>query len=643
MTERPEDDDTVCPRCAVGCRLAPGGGRAVGRAGPANPEGRLCQKGIRAFESVPERERLTHPLVRRDGHLEVASWDGALGRLVDGVESTIASHGADALAFLGAPRSTNEANYLLGKLARTLGTNNVDNRARLCHAEVSRALTERVGWAATTAGLPDLRAADVILVVGANPAERQPVAFNSHVRPAVADGATLVHVDPVGNRTTRLADEHLAPRPGTDGLLLDALCATILEAGDHDDAFVRNRTAGFEKFVEGVSAIDRDRALDAVGVDDATVSRLADRLGTADGVAAVVGTGIEGGDGRTAESLLNLLLLTGNLGRSGAGLFVCRGLTNEQGAIDAGCVPDRLPGHQPVTDDDARARVAEVWGVEAPPTPGGTAEELLEQFGDGVRTALVVGENPAVSKRDSDWLAGRLDALDTLAVAELTHSGTTRHADVVFPAATGLETRGTVTNLDRQVQPRAPVREPPDGVRSDFEILRAIGRRSVGAAFEYDDPTAVFEEFASVAPTHRGMAVPDAGGERWPPDAGAALYRRRFETGDGLASFATPRPSVDSTDDGRLRLVVGGRATDERPARESERSVRLHPGDAASRGIPEGCRIRVGADDVAVTGVAELDGSVRSGTVFLRAVLADPLVRAGVTAVCVAPASESAR
>lgn len=643
MSERGEDPDTVCPRCAVGCRLAPGEGRAEGRAGPANPEGRLCQKGIRTFESLPDSERLTRPLVRRDGRLEPTSWDGALERLVDGVARTVAGQGADALAFLGAPRSTNEANYLLGKLARTLGTNNVDNRARLCHVSVSRALAERVGWAATTGGLPDLRAANLILVVGANPAERQPVAFNSHVRPAVADGATLVHVDPVGNRTTRLADSHLAPRPGTDGLLLDVLCATLLAEGDHDDAFVRNRTTGFEGFVEGVSAIDRRRAIGATGVDESAVRRLANRLGDADAVAAVVGTGIEGEDGTAADSLLNLLLLTGNLGRPGAGLFVFRGLTNEQGAIDAGCVPDRLPGHQSVTDPAARARVADAWGIEPPPTPGGTAQELLEQFGDGVRTALVVGENPAVSKRDAGWVADRLDGLDTLAVVELTHSATTRHADVVLPAAAGLESHGTVTNLDRQVQPRTPVREPPEGVRSDFEILRAVGRRLVGAAFDYDDPAAAFEEFASVAPTHRGMAVPDGDGERWPPESGPTLYRREFETADGLARFVGPGGVVEPPEEDRLRLVVGGRATAEGATGDADGPIRLHPEDAADRAIPDRCRIRVSADGVGVTGVAELDDAVRSGTVFLGAELADPLVRAGVTNVRVARASESAR
>lgn len=630
-------DGTVCPRCAVGCRLRAqrDHSRAKGVAGPANPDGRLCQKGVQAFESLPDADRITRPLVRSEGALEPTTWADALDRVVEGIEATVEEYGPDALSFMGAPRSTNEANYLLQKVARTLGTNNVDNRARLCHVSTATALSRRIGWPASTNGLADLRDADLILTVGANPAQRQPVAFNSYVRPALTDGAALVHIDPVGNQTTRVADVHISPRPGTDAVVLTLLCRAVLDAGGHDESFIDRRTASFEQFTDALAVIDRERLTGRAGVDWATLCRTAARLADADRIAAIVGTGIEDDDCAASDALVNLLLLTGSFGRRGTGIYVFRGLANEQGATDAGCVPDRLPGHQPVTDPDARSRVADVWGVEPPPTAGLTAHQLLAQSGEDIRAAVVVGENPAVSKRDPEWVETRLDGLDTLAVVELTHSATTRHADVVLPAGAGVETRGTVTNLDRQVQPLRPVYTPPDGVRSDWEILRTLGRRLCGGQFDYPDMEAVFEEFTRVAPTHHGMAVPGTDGTRWPSDSGRVLYREAFETASGRAPFVVPPLTVGTPDSDGLTLVVGGRATAVERATDAEQTVRLHPEDATTRDITDGTRVRVGADGVTVEGVATVSDTVRTGTVFLHAQLADALLRTDTRAVAV--------
>ena len=633
-----DNRETICSLCAVGCRLAPGaeGSRAVGREGPVNTGGRLCRKGIHALEGIPDDERLTAPLVRRDGSLEPASWTAAYDRVISGIERAVERHGPDTLAFLGAPHSTTEENYLLGKLARTLGTNNVDNRARLCHVSSARALSDRLGWPASTNGLADLRDAAVILVVGANPAERQPIAFNSYVRPAVNAGATLIHVDPVGNETTRLADVHLAPRPDTDGLVLDLLCAAVLDAGGVDRSFVEMRTSGTDRFVDELAALDRAAFAEAAGVEQDAVERVAETISDADGMAAIVGTGIETDEREpsAADSLLNLLLLTGNVGRPGAGLHVFRGLSNEQGATDAGCVPDRLPGHQPLDDPEARTRIEREWGVAPPETPGRTAHELLAAFGQEIHCALVVGENPGVSKRDPDWIGDRLGGLDTLAVVELTESETTRNADVVLPAAAPAEKRGTMTNLDRRIQPLQAVREPPASARTDFEILRTIGAEF--GEFEYEDPGDAFAELCAVAPPYRGIEYPEPGeqGARWPAGSGRVLYREAFRTPDGRAPLVSPAHRPESTPGSGLELVGGGRATDASSAGE-EGQVRLHPADAADRDVADGDRVRVATGGAAVEGVAVLDDAVRQGTVSMHATLADPLVRAGVDRVSI--------
>ncbi|WP_135819636.1 molybdopterin oxidoreductase family protein [Halostella litorea] len=641
MTDEGPDPSTVCPRCAVGCHLEPGdGGRASGRPGPANPNGRLCAKGVAAFE--PLDDRLTEPLVRRDGELVAASWETAYDRVAEGFRRIRDRHGPDALAFLGAPHCTNEENYLLQKLARTLGTNNVDNRARLCHSGTARALSERVGWPATTNGLDDVGDADVILVAGANPAKRQPVAFNSFVRPAVADGTTLVHVDPVGNETTRLADVHLAPRPGTDATVFDLLAAGVVEAGGVDREFVAERTRGYEAFAAALGgSFDREAALSAAGVDPATLDRVADRIASADRVAAMVGTGVEGGEGpaNAPDSLLNLLLLTGNLGRRGTGLHVLRGLVNEQGATDAGCVPDRLPGHRSVTDPNARDRVAEAWGTAPPADPGMTATELLGAFGDEVRGALVVGENPAVSKRQLDWVRDRLDALDLLAVVEVAESETTRHADVVLPAASGVEKAGTVTNLDRHVQRLRPTASPPSDARPDAAVLRDLGKRLLpdSGHFDYESVGEVFDELTAVAPPYAGATYAEISEtpRRWPFDRDGVLYRESFDTPDGLAPFEPPGGVAEPAPETGLVLVTGGRSSDADDA--GDRTVRLHPDDAADRGVERNAPVLVTDGDTTVDATATLDDGVRRGAAYVHAVDADPFLRCGATTVDVRP------
>jgi formate dehydrogenase major subunit len=646
VTDRPSTG-TVCPLCGVGCRLTPGeGSRARGVAGSANPNGRLCRKGVRAFD-LPDEDRLTRPAVRRgdgSGDRRPVTWEAAYDRVVDRFEAIVDAHGPDALAFFGAPHCTNEENYLLGKLARTLGTNNVDNRARACHVSAARTLETRLGWPATTGRLADVREADVIVVAGANPAERQPVAFDGFVRPAVNEGATLVHLDPVGNRTTRLADVHLAPRPGTDALVFDLLSARVADAGGVDRAFVDRRTRGDAAFTAALADLDREAARSVAGVDADALDRVARLVADADGVAGLVGTGIEGGPDGTnaAAALLHLLLLTGNVGRPGGGMYVLRGLANEQGATDAGCVPDRLPGHQPVSDPAARARVAAEWGVDPPSIPGKTAAESLEAFGDEVRGALVVGENPAISKRDPDWLVDRLAALDTLVVVDLIPSETTRRADVVLPAAAGVEKAGTFTNLERRVQRARPASSPPGAARSDFRILRDLGARLVGPdAFDAADVAAVFEEWTRVAPTHADVSYADVGpeGRQWPFDDGGRLYRETFDTPDGRAAFGTTQPVVDPAADGGLRLVTGGRTSGFYGDGAADRTLRIHPADADERGLDDGRDVVVTNGAATVEATLRRDDDVRRGTVYLPARVADPLLRCETSAVDVRPAS----
>ncbi|ELZ28492.1 formate dehydrogenase subunit alpha [Halogeometricum pallidum JCM 14848] len=646
-TRRYAPVDTVCPSCSVGCglRYSDRTGGAVGREGaPVNPEGRLCPKGIEAFDGLDE-DRLTTPLVREDGTLVPASWEEALDRVERELGGLVDAHGPDSLAFLGAPRCTNEENYLFGKLARTLGTNNVDNRARICHRSAVTATTRRFGCGAMTNTLEDISEADVFLVVGSNPAAQQPIAFDSYVRPAVNDGATLVHVDPRANRTTRAADVHLAARPGTDALLVRLLLAELLELDAVDREFVEERTTGFEAFADSFEEFDVDAGVERTGVDAEKIRRVARAVGDADGTAVIVGTGAEAPDHRgtaTVDALLNLLLLTGNVGRRGAGMNVLRGLNNEQGANDVGMRPTTLPGFDPVDDPEARERVAAEWGVDPPTDPGLSELEAVRAFGDDVRGAYVLGENPAVTRMETQFVARKFESLDFLLVQDIAPSETVEHADVVLPGSAWAEKDGTVTNLDRQVQRMRAAASPPDSARRDLDIVRELGRRLTGTAFAPETPEGVFEEITRVNPLYAGMSYAglESGSQRWPFPEGATegvgvLHRDRFMNGEKRAPLlpvdATDdtEEDADDADDSSPGLVVltrkqvneGGSGADDGDAPE----LLVHPDDAASRGIRNGDRVVLDGAE-AVEAVASLSPEVREGAVFLDAEWADRLL-----------------
>ncbi|ELK49973.1 formate dehydrogenase subunit alpha, partial [Haloferax sp. BAB-2207] len=357
--------ESVCPYCGVGCgiRYDADRGSAVGWNGPVNTRGELCPKGAAAWDVVDHDERLTTPLVRVNGRLVEATWDEAFDRIEREFSRVVADHGPDSTFFFSSSNCTNEENYLLQKTARALGTNNVDNCARLCHASTVAAMGDRFGAGAMTNSLSDLGEADVFLVTGANPAEQHPVIFRSYLLPALKSGTTMIHVDPRENQTTKAADIHLPVKPGFDIPLLNAMAAVVVEEGLVDEAFVAERTTGFETLREHLSGLDIDAEAERAGVDPADLRAAASAYGEADRAAVFTGMGMSqhhcGTD--NVQALINLPLLTGNVGKAGTGVNPLRGQNNVQGAGDVGALPNVLPGYRPVTDDDARAAVSDVW------------------------------------------------------------------------------------------------------------------------------------------------------------------------------------------------------------------------------------------------------------------------------------------
>ena len=650
MSEREaEPNESVCPYCGVGCgiRYDTDRGSAVGWKGPVNTKGELCPKGAAAWDVVEHEDRLTQPLVRVNGRLVEATWEEAFDVIEREFDRIVTESGPDSVFFFTSSNCTNEENYVFQKTARKLGTNNVDNCARLCHASTVAAMANRFGAGAMTNSLDDLTEADVFLVTGANPAEQHPVIFRSYLLPALKSGTKLIHVDPRENATTKGADIHLPVKPGYDIPLLNAMAALIVEEGLVDESFVAERTTGFDVLREYLADIDVDAEAERAGVDPEDLRAAARAYGEADRAAIFTGMGMSqhhcGTD--NVHTLINLPLLTGNVGKPGTGVNPLRGQNNVQGAGDVGGLPNVLPGYRDVTDADARTAVAEVWGFEPPATPGLTEVEATHRFGDDVRAAYVFGENPVVTEPNANQVERQFEKLDFCVVHDVFLTETAEYADVVLPGSVWAEKSGTVTNTDRQVIRMRQNVAPPENARTDLDILREFAERVTGMDTP-ESPEAVFDELRAVAPIYAGMSYEGigTGSQRWPFPEGATegtaiLHADRFETGSETAPLRVVEhvDPADQLEDGELVLTTGRvlqhfnsgaltRRSGVLMRMRGEDVLQIHPDDAADRGIEDGDVVRIENERGAVTVAAEVTPAIRRGTVFTTFHYADPLI-----------------
>ncbi len=543
---------TTCVRCAVGCghvqqAVDQGYGLDLVRGDPSHPvnRGLACQRGV-SETADPDGEWLTRPLVRTNGELTATTWDVALSAAAEGIASA-AERDPDSVAVLGSGQQTNEAAYALGKLARAgIGTKHYDANTTLCMASAVTAYYDAFGSDAPPPTYDDIPEADTHLVWGANPAAAHPVMFRWIADSAADDGSELLVVDPVGSETAEVADEHVAPDPGTDLALARAVLARVVDTDRVDDAFVERATAGFDDLRAALP--DAAEAAETAGVSADTVDRLAAAL--ADDTLLYWGMGVNQSTQGTATAgaLVDLCLATGNLG-PGTGPFSLTGQANSMGTRVCSS-KGTWPGHRPFDDPDAREAVASAWDVpvaalaaDTGPGPVG----IVDAIGDDVDVCWTVATNPAAGLPDATRARERLDDA-FLVVQDAFRSETVEHADVVLPAATWGETDGTVTNMERRVSRVRPATDTPSGVRSDLNIIAAIAARVAPDLLGRPpvDPEAVFDELADLtAGTPADMSgigydrLDAAGAVRWPaPDAETEGGYRYHDDGDW--SFPTP-------------------------------------------------------------------------------------------------------
>ncbi len=667
--------DSVCPYCGVGCgiRYHVSDGVIVQVSGreddPVN-RGRLCVKGRYGFDYAQHPQRLTVPLIRRPerypkGPLSAdvrgegqgrrragglvdydeimpafreASWDEALDLVAARFLAIKTAHGGGALAGFGSAKCSNEDNYLFQKLVRAVfGTNNVDHCTRLCHASSVAALMETIGSGAVSNVFADVQYADAILVIGSNTEENHPVAA-TFIKEAAKRGALLIVMDPRRPGLADHADEYLRFKPGTDVALLNAFMHVIIRDGMVDEAFVRQRTEGFEALRETVRPYTPERAEKITGVSRETIERVARQYGGAGAAMIFWGMGISQHTTGTdnARSLISLALLTGNLGRPGTGLHPLRGQNNVQGASDVGLIPMVYTDYQPVTDAAVRRKFESAWGVVLDAQPGLTVVEITSAALEGrIKGMMMMGENPFLSDPNTNKVRKALAHLEFLVVQDIFLTETAEFADVILPATSFAEKEGTYTNTDRRVQLGRKAIEPPGEARTDWKVIAEIATR-MGYPMRYQSAEEIFREITALSPNLAGLSYDKLGtaGTLWPcpaPDhpGTSVLFTETFPRGRGRFVPAEFAPAVELPDDEYPLVLNTGRVLEHwhtgsmtrrskaLDALEPSPFVEVCPADLDAHGIADGDWVRVSSRRGAIVLRARRSERTHPGSVFI--------------------------
>ncbi|OYR53246.1 formate dehydrogenase subunit alpha, partial [Halorubrum sp. E3] len=508
--------DTTCGYCAVGCRFdLYSDGEEILAARPTEAEDApvngisTCVKGKFGYDFVNSDDRLTTPLVRDErGEFREATWDEALSRVVEGLGSIQEEHGGEALSVIASSKATNEENYLMGKFARqVLGTNSVDNCNRLCHSSTVAGLAKTYGYGAASISTDDLEIADCVLLTGSNTTEAHPV-LATRIKQNVRDGADLLVFDPREVQIAEYATQYTRVNPGYDAVWINAITRHIVNNDLYDEAFVEERTTGFEAVREAVQEFTPERVEEVTGVPHEEIVSAAETIADADRCVFGWTLGLTEHSHGTENvmAMANLAAVTGNLGKPGTGVSPFRGQNNVQGGGgDMGPLPDNFPGYQDIADDEIRAKFEEAWECEISPEYGYyTTQMFLAADDDDLRGMYIIGENAALSEPGVNHAEDILEELEFLVVQDLFVNETAQYADVVLPACSFVEKTGTFTNTDRTVQMVNEVMEPKGDSRPDWEILQALANR-MGREWSYDSTAEIMEEVNSLTPLYGGV------------------------------------------------------------------------------------------------------------------------------------------
>ncbi|MFC0215726.1 molybdopterin oxidoreductase family protein [Paenibacillus chartarius] len=651
--------DTQCPFCSVQCKMQIIEHKVDGAQSPTYSvipkpnlasEGRLCIKGMNAYQHVLTGERILHPMLKKDGTFVRISWEEAYELIIHKFNDIRSQYGSDAIALYGGGSLTNESAYVLGKFARVaLRTKYIDYNGRFCMSAAASAGVKALGIdRGLTNQLSDIEQARCIVLAGTNIAECQPTLMPYFTR-AKENGAYIIAIDPRETGTTRIADLHLRVKPGMDATLVNGLLKVLLEEDLVDRDFVQQRTKGFAELKSHLEGLDLTEIAELTGVSAETIRQAAAAYGKAPTGMVFTARGVEQQtDGHmSVRNFINLALLTGKIGRPGCGYGAVTGQGNGQGGREHGQKADQLPGYRLIENPEDRAYVAGVWGIDPDELPGkgvSAYEMLVKVHEQEIRSLFVMASNPLISNPNANLVQEALEKLEFLVVADFLMSETAQLADLILPASAYLENTGTLTNLEGRVLLREAARPAAGEAKPDWEILCELADRlGRGAYFAFSSAEDIFNELRLAS---RGGVADYYGityerlrkeeGVYWPcPEPDHPGQKRLFETSFPLPegkALLTPvdnhLPKEQASPEYPLYLTTGRilthyltgvqtRKSHSLAARDVESFVEVHPKTAKKYRLDEEALVKLESRRGVVYVRCRYNADIREDTVFV--------------------------
>jgi len=604
---------------------------------PAN-KGKICIRGWHVHEVASSPDRLKTPLLKKNGQLVEATWDEAFAFIASRLKEVKDKHGPDAIAFLNSPRCSNEETYLLQKLARVvIGTNNVDHGAGVYANNSIGVLLDMLGVAASTGSLSDLEKSDVIIVDGVDLARQLPTIAGTVLRAKLA-GAKLIVIGERRQRVAENADWFLQINPGTETLLYGAIAKVILDHGLLNHAFIKAHCSDYDAFIAQIKGYDLLAVAQSCGITAEELEAAAVAFGRAQAASILYSSGADTRDASSIQALVNLALLTGQVGRPGAGIFALTEHNNLQGVCDMGMLPTRLPGYRPL---GAGSDLETLWGGKLPTTPGIAASAVLSDRGQGKIKALWLDRYDPVNTAALGTAAKVIEECDLVIVQHLFLTETAKLADVVLPTTAFGEERITFTSTERRIQLATKAIEPPAGITSAWQQIAQVAT-ALGATWNYPDSASVMAEIGRAVPSYSGAGYDNLTleyGRQWPCTKDSPLGTPTLLTDSGakftFIPIAKPQAPVALDNDFPFTLVLGNStyywnqnvliAHSEILKREyrvlfldyPQGFVEINSDDAKTLKIRDKQKIKLCAGGGCAVTVARVTPEVKSGTVFV--------------------------
>ncbi|MGB5418813.1 molybdopterin-dependent oxidoreductase, partial [Algibacter sp.] len=651
---------TTCSYCGVGCGIIikkDSNNKVLVEGDKDHPvnKGMLCSKGMNLhYVANDTSDRILYPEMRwsRSHPRERVSWDDALDRAASVFKSIIKKHGPDSVAFYVSGQSLTEEYYIANKLTKGfIGTNNIDTNSRLCMSSAVVGYKKTFGEDSVPVSYEDIELADTFLITGANPAWCHPILFRRiEKRKEENPDVKIIVIDPRKTDTANFADLHLQLNPGTDVILNNAIGRCLYKRGLIDEDFINNHTEGFEAYKELIFKTSLKQASKLCGVEEKDIRKAADIIGLSKGFISMWTMGLNqsviGTDKNT--SLLNLSLITGQVGKPGAGPFSLTGQPNAMGGREVGGMANLLAVHKDLGNEEHRREVAQFWGVDKiNPKPGLTATEMFDALESGkLKAVWIACTNPLVSLPNLNRIEKAMKNAKFVVVQEISHkSDTVAFADLVLPAAAWLEKEGTMTNSERRISHLPKAIEAPGEARPDVEIFCDFAQRMGFRGFNFNNASEIYDEYASMTKgTNIDVSflnydrLKNEGTFQWPvPEhrhqGTPRLFEdKKFYTPSQKAQFNLPN-SIENTSDQPNEdfplILTTGRVRDQWHTMTKTGKVsrlkthyptpvlEIHPVDAYLNKIKNGDITEIKGENGQVRVRAKITDTIKKGVVFL--------------------------